>query len=258
MRHLRTENSGPVRTFTLARPEVQNALDERLIGELTEAVSRASEDPTVQVIVLRGDGPSFCVGGGIKILRDIRENDFLECAESGRRTAAMFHALAHCPQPVVVAAQGSVLGGGVGLVCAGDIAIGHQNSVVSLHAVRLGLINAVIGPFLERRMGRSEALHLCLTGRELSAEEALSRGIFHYLTDDLEQKVREVVGQLLLGSPQAQAATKRYFLQLPRVAEQDLPEWTARESAICSATDDGQEGLRAYLENRPPSWRKSL
>jgi methylglutaconyl-CoA hydratase len=258
MRHLRTADSGPVRTLTIARPAVHNALDERLIGELTEAVSQAGDDPSVRVIVLRGDGPSFCSGGGLQIFRDIKQHTFLECVEAGRRSAAMYHAIAHCPQPVVVAAQGAVLGGGVGLVCAGDIAIGHEDAVVRLNAVRMGLVHAIIAPYLERRVGRSEALHLCLTGHDMNAQEALRRGIFHYLTDDLDSKVDEVVEHLLLGSPEAQAATKRYFWQLPRVIEQDIPEWSAREFALWTGGDEGQEGLRAYLDNRSPNWQVQL
>ena len=254
MRHLRIANRGPVRTLTLARPEVHNALDERMIGELTEAVSQAGHDPSVRVIVLRGDGTSFCAGADINAIRDVCEGDFLENAESGRRLAAMYHSLTHCPQPVVVAAHGSVLGGGAGLVCAADIAIGHTSCTVAFAAVRLGVVSAVIAPFVERRLGRSEALHLCLTGRRMTAQDAYQRGIFHYLADDLDEQLNEVVADLLLGSPQAHAATKRIFDQLPRVAEQDLMEWTARETAITRQTDDGREGLRAFLENRRPSW----
>jgi methylglutaconyl-CoA hydratase len=254
MRYLRIANAGSVRTLTLARPEAHNALDDRLIGELTEAASEAGADPSVRVVVLRGEGPSFCIGADVKFLQETSECEFLASEEAGRRVAAMFHAIAHCPQPVVVAAHGSVLGGGAALVCAGDIAIGHRDSTVAFAAVRLGIVAAVTAPFVERRVGPSEALHLCLTGRRISGEEAHRRGIFHYLTDDLDAQLREVVAELLLGAPQAHATTKRIFQQLPRVAEQDLLDWTARENAIARRTDEGLEGLRAAAERRAPGW----
>lgn len=254
MRHLRLGDFGSVRTLTLARPQVHNALNERLIGELTEAISQAGSDPSVRVIVLRGDGPSFCAGADYKVLEDVREYDFLENAEFGRRLAAMYHAITACPQPVVAAAQGSVLGGGAGLVCACDIAIGHPNATVAFSAVRLGIVGAVTAPFVERRLGRSEALHLCLTGRRMAAEEAYRRGFFHYLGEDLDALVKEVTADLLLGSPMAHAATKRVFHQLPRVAEQDLMEWSARECAMGGRSDDFQEGVMALLEKRQPNW----
>jgi methylglutaconyl-CoA hydratase len=255
MRHLRQSNSGPVRTLNLARPELENALDERLIGELTEAVSQAAHDPTVRVIVLRGDGASFCAGGDRNMIREIVESRFVDSADSIRRLATMYHSLAHCPQPVVAVAQGTVSGAGAGLVCACDIAIGHRDATVCFNAVRLGTVAATAAPFVERRMGCSEALHLALTARTMDGQEAYRRGFFHYLTDDLDSTLQEVLSSLLLGSPQAQAAAKRVYHQLPRIAEQDLIEWGARETALTCRTDEGIEGLKALLEGRPPEWQ---
>lgn len=254
MTHITLVQDGPVQTLTLNRPEVHNALNDEVMVELTRAFRAAGEDPNTRVVLLKGEGRSFCAGADIGYMRSQGGKTFLENVDSGREMAALFHAMADCPRPIVAVVQGAALGGGAGIVCASDIAIGHPRAKIGFSEVRLGIVAAVIAPFVELRLGRSEARHLCLTGRRIQGEEALQRGLFHFLSEDLEGTTRQVVDDLLAGSPQAQAATKRLFQRLPRTADKDLLEWTATETALARGSEDGQEGLAAFLEKRKPSW----
>ena len=187
----------------LARPEVRNAFDDVLIAELTDAFAGLSEDPATRVVVLSGDGPSFCAGADVSWMRKAGEYSIEENEADARRMAWMLRTIDSCAKPVVVAAHGHAIGGGVGLVAAGDIAIAAEGTVFSLAEVKLGILPSVISPYVLRAIGPRNARDLFLTGDRFDAREALRIGLVHQVVAaaDLEAACRRKVDSLLTSGP---------------------------------------------------------
>jgi methylglutaconyl-CoA hydratase len=244
--NLRTERDGDVLRITLARPDRRNAFDAALIAELAEAfvgVGRA------RAVVLAGDGPSFSAGADVDWMRSSVDLSYQENVADANALRAMLQAIDSCPAPVVARVQGHALGGGAGLVAAADIAIAAPDTVFAFSEVKLGIIPAVISPFALARIGPGSARRYFVTGERFDAETALRIGLVHEVAEDLDAVIDRVVGELLSAGPQAARWAKRLVREQP-----DGPE-TARWIAERRASDEGQEGLRAFLEKRPPSWR---
>jgi methylglutaconyl-CoA hydratase len=243
--NLRVERDGELLRITLARPDRHNAFDADLIGELAEAfvgVGRA------RVVVLAGEGKSLSAGADVDWMRasvDLSQDENVADANALRR---MLEAIDGCPAPVVARVQGFALGGGAGLVAAADIAIAAPDAVFAFSEVKLGIIPAVISPFALAKIGTSAARRYFLTGERFDAETALRIGLVHEIAGDLDAAIDRVVAELLSAGPHAVRWAKRLIRERP-----DGPE-TARWIAERRASDEGQEGLRAFLEKRPPSW----
>jgi len=243
---LRVERDGPVLRITLARPDVRNAFDAALIRELAEAfvdVGRA------RAVVLAGDGRSFSAGADVDWMRSSVDLSFDENLADANALRRMLETIDGCPAPVVARVQGHALGGGAGLVAASDIAIASRDALFAFSEVKLGIIPAVISPFALAKIGAGAARRYFVTGERFDAETALRIGLVHEVVDDLGAAVDRVVGELLSAGPQAARWAKRLVRERP-----DGPE-TARWIAERRASDEGQEGLRAFLEKRPPEWR---
>ena len=246
MTALRLERDGAVLRITLARPETRNAFDASLIAELAEAfvdVGRA------RAVVLAGDGPSFCAGADIDWMRSSAGLSFEENVADANALRRMLEAIDGCPAPVVARVQGHALGGGAGLVAATDIAVAGRDAQFAFSEVKLGIVPAVISPFALAKIGPSAARRYFVTGERFDAETALRIGLVHEVADDLDAAVQRVVGELLSAGPQAARWAKRLVRERP-----DGPE-TARWIAERRTSDEGQEGLRAFLEKRKPRWR---
>lgn len=246
MANLRIERDGPVLRITLARPDRRNAFDAALIGELAEAfvdVGRA------RAVVLAGDGPSFSAGADVDWMRAAAELSYEENVADANALRAMLEAIDGCPAPVVARVQGHALGGGAGLVAAADVAIAGADAVFAFSEVKLGIIPAVISPFALAAVGPRAARRYFLTGERFDAETALRIGLVHEVADDLDAAVDRVVGELLSAGPLAVRWAKRLVRERPDGAE------TARWIAERRTSDEGQEGLRAFLDRRRPEWR---
>jgi len=244
--NLRTERDGDVLSITLARPDRRNAFDAALIAELAEAfvgVGRA------RAVVLAGEGPSFSAGADVDWMRSSVDLSYEENVADANALRAMLEAIDGCPAPVVARVQGHALGGGAGLVAAADIAIAAPDAVFAFSEVKLGIIPAVISPFVLAQIGPGAARRWFVTGERFDAETALRIGLVHEVADDLDAAVERVVVELLSAGPQAARWAKRLVRERP-----DGPE-TARWIAGRRTSEEGQEGLRAFLEKRPPSWR---
>ena len=242
---LRIERDADVLRITLARPETRNAFDAALIAELAEAFVDAG---TARAVVLAGDGPSFCAGADVEWMRssvDLTHDENVADATALRR---LLEAIDTCPAPVIAVVQGHALGGGVGLVACSDIAIAHDRTVFAFSEVKLGIIPAVISPFALRKIGDSAARRYFVTGERFDAATALRIGLVHEVTDDLAATLGRVLDELRTAGPRAARHAKRLVLERP-----DGPD-TARRIAERRTSDEGQEGLRAFLERRPPSW----
>ena len=246
MAALRIERDGAVLHVTLARPERRNAFDAALIAELAEAfvaVGRA------RAVVLAGDGPSFSAGADVDWMRSSVDLSYEANVADANALRAMLEAIDGCTAPVVARVQGHALGGGAGLVAAADIAVASANAVFAFSEVKLGIIPAVISPFVLAKIGPGQARRGFVTGERFDAETALRIGLVHEVATDLDAAVDRVVGELLSAGPLAARWAKRLVRERP-----DSPE-TARWIAERRTSDEGQEGLRAFLERREPNWR---
>jgi methylglutaconyl-CoA hydratase len=242
---LRIERDGHVLRVTISRPERRNAFDASLIAELTEAFSDVGD---ARAVVLAGDGESFCAGADVEWQRASVELSFEENVEDAMRLYRMCETIDRCPAPVVARVQGYALGGGSGLVACSDVAIAAPAAIFGFSEVKLGIIPAVISPFVLPKIG-AHARRYFLTGERFNAEVALRIGLVHELADDLEEAVERVVGEVLTAGPQAVREAKRL------IREQPPGEDTAQIAARLRSGEEGQEGLRAFLERRTPNWR---
>jgi methylglutaconyl-CoA hydratase len=243
---LRIERDGDVLRVTLSRPDRRNAFDAALIAELAEAFADVGD---ARAVVLAGEGQSFCAGADVEWQRSSIDLSYEENLEDYRRLYRMLQAIDRCPAPVVGRIQGYALGGGSGLVCCTDVAVAALDAVFGFSEVRLGIAPAVISPMVFARIGPAAARRYILTGERIDAETALRIGLVHEVVDDLDAAVDRVVADVLAGGPMAVREAKRLVLEPGD--EEDL----LARAAVRRTSEEGQEGLRAFLENRPPAWR---
>ena len=257
--HLRRTDSGAVTTVTLARPDAHNALNAALIEELTRCFEDLAEDERVRVVVLEGEGRSFCAGADIGYMRETAGFSYEKNMEDSRRLAEMFWVLDECPKPVVAKARGAAIGGGAGLVAVADVAVAEEGAQFAFSEVRLGIAPATIAPFVVRKVGFSHARSLFLTGERFGARRAREVGLVHEVAPeaDLDATVEEKVEGLLRGGPMAQATVKGLLRRLETTEPMEQPGLTARVISELRTGEEGQEGLDAFLEKREPRWRRA-
>ncbi len=254
MSTLQITMNGPVARVEMNRPEAHNAFNLALIEELTAQIRKLGDDPNVRVIVLAGQGKNFSAGADVDWMKSQAHATWEENRSTGLTMARLFEAIDRCPKPVVARVQGAALGGGSGLVCTVDIAVAARDARFGFTEVRLGIIPAVISPFVIRRLGVSNARARFLTGERFGAEEALRIGMIHVLADDLDAEVDKVVASLLACAPGALARTKELVRHVSELAPDDEAEYTSEQTAAARATDEGKEGLGAFLDKRKPNW----
>ena len=242
---VQVEREGSVLRVTLARPERRNAFDAELIHELAQAFVDVGK---ARAVVLAGEGASFCAGADVDWMRASVGLSFDENVADANAMRQMFEAIDNCPAPVVARVQGHALGGGAGLVAAADIAISARDTAFAFSEVKLGIIPAVISPFALTKIGAGHARRYFVTGERFDAETALRIGLVSEVADDLDAAVDRAVGELLSAGPHAARWAKRLVRERPAGPE------TARWIAERRASDEGQEGLRAFLEKRRASW----
>jgi methylglutaconyl-CoA hydratase len=246
MEALRIERDGPLLRVTIARPERRNAFDAALIGELTAAFADVGD---AQAVVLAGDGQSFCAGADVDWQRAAIDLDYDENVEDALRLFRMLDAIDSCPAPVVARVQGYALGGGSGLVCCADVAVAAPDAIFGFSEVKLGIVPAVISPFVLPRIGTAAARRFFVTGERFDAQTALRIGLVHEVTPELDEAVDRVVGELLTAGPAASRAAKQLIRDRPGGEE------AAHVAARLRTSPEGQEGLRAFLDKRPAAWR---
>ena len=250
---------GTVGRVTLARPEVRNAFDAQLISEITHALNVLADDPALRVLVLAAQGNIFCAGADFHWMSSLKRASLDENVDDARRLFDMFHALYAFPRPTVARVQGSAFGGGAGLLACCDMVVMSDTAQLAFSEVRIGLVPATIAPFVVRRIGEGRARELFLSGAPVSAARALEVGLASRVVpaEQLDAAVEECVKQLLQGGPQAQAATKRLLCDLSVLPLGEAKEITARLIAGQRVSDEGQEGMAAFLEKRRQAWTKS-
>ena len=246
-----------VATVVLSRPDSHNALNAALIEELTRCFEEISDDDGVRVVVLAGEGRSFCAGADIRYMRETAGFSYDENLEDARRLAMMYWTIDECPKPLVARVQGAAMGGGAGLVAVADVVVTDAEAWFAFSEVRLGIAPASISPFVVRKIGPSHARSLFVTGERFDAERAHEIGLVHRVVsrEGLDAAVEQKVAELLQGGPVAQATIKALLRRLETTEPMEAPGLTARVISELRTGEEGQEGLAAFLEKREPGWR---
>lgn len=254
---LTVAHDGPVCRITLNRPTRRNALSRSLVAALHEVFATIEAGGTTRVVVLGGDGPAFCAGADIAEFQEAAEDPSGERAVADAEgIAALLAAMVACPVPIVARVHGAAFGGAVGLVCAADIALAAEGARFALSEARLGLVAAVISPYVLAALGPREATARILRAAPFDAAEALRIGLIHGVAppDGLDAAVDDVVADLLRGAPGALAAIKRLPAMLTGLDPAAARAATTRLLAVRLASAEGREGLAAFLEKRPATW----
>lgn len=252
----RTTDGRGVTTLTLDRPDVRNALNPALIGDLAAAVDEAGGDGRARVVVLTGAGVTFCSGADLNWMRAAAD-DPAEAQRDSQRLHDLLLALDRLPCPVVARVNGAAFGGALGLIACADVVVAARGAVFAFSEARLGLVPAVISPFVLPRIGVARARRWFLTGERFDADAAADAGLVHEVAGqaELDDAVARVVGALLRGAPGSQAAIKDLIRQ---VTAAGTPEkagaLTTDLIARLRTSDEGQEGMAAFLERREPNW----
>lgn len=254
---LETQLSHGVAIIWLNRPDIRNAMSDTLIAELTDAFAAAAEDEDVRAIVLAGHGKAFCAGADLNWMQRAADYTHEQNLADAQRLATLLDTIARCPKPTVARVHGPAYAGGMGLVAACDVAIASTEATFCLSEVKLGLIPATISPYVIRAMGQRAARRWFLSGEVFDAAEAYRIGFVHDLcpAEELDGTVNALLGQFMLGSPQALASCKRLIDDVAgRPVDAALIDDTARRIADARASDDGREGLASFLDKRKPRW----
>ena len=256
MSDVQATREGPVATLTLARPDRRNALDPSLLGSLAGAVEDASRDSGVRVVVVTGAGSVFSAGADLDWMHASRNLSDEGNREDAAAMAAAFETVDRCPKALIARVNGPAIGGGAGLVACADVAVAVEGARFAFAEVRLGLLPAVVSPYVLRAIGPGHARELFTTGRTFDAEEAMTLGLVHRVvgSEALDAAVAEAVDAFLACGPDAVAANKRLVRDATAsLALPDLPD----RIALARASAEGQEGIAAFLEKRPPRWLSS-
>jgi methylglutaconyl-CoA hydratase len=246
-----------VAVIWLAREAVRNAFNEVSIAELTEAFAQYGHDDGVRAVVLAAQGPAFCAGADLDWMRRMAAYTNEENQADAMKLATMLRTIYECPKPVIARVHGDAYAGGVGLVAACDIAVASLDASFCLSETKLGLIPATIGPYVLRALNANHARRYFLTAEKFSAAEAFRIGLVHDITppEELDGKVNEILGALMLTSPSAVAEAKRLVRDLTaKPIDDGLVADTARRIAEIRTSADGREGVRSFLDKRKPQW----
>jgi methylglutaconyl-CoA hydratase len=253
---LRLEREGARARVVLARPEVRNAFNAELIAQLCDAFVTLGADPGVRVVVLQGDGKTFCGGADVNWMRaslELGEDDNVRDAEA---MSDMFRAIDRCTKPVIARVHGAALGGGAGLCAVADAVVADQATVFGFTETKLGIIPAVISPFVLAKIGVSHARRLFLTGERFGAPHAAAIGLVHEVVPaaELDAAVDAIARELESAGPSAVGAAKALISEVRAVSYDQTRALTARAIAKLRTSAEGQEGLRAFLERRGAAW----
>lgn len=256
----RTGTGGCVARVALARPEAHNAFDASLIAELRAAFAALAREPAqaLRVVVLSGDGPSFCAGADIRWMRAAMHLDVEGNEQDAMAMADMLETIDTCPAPLIARVHGSALGGGMGLCAVADVVIAESGTRFGFTETRLGILPAVISPFVIAKIGESNARALFTTAKRFDAVRAQRIGLVHEVVEGeaaLDEAVDSVVDDLLAAGPTAARAAKSIVREVRGLSHGAAKWHTARVIARQRVSDEAQEGFSAFAEKRRPAWR---
>jgi methylglutaconyl-CoA hydratase len=251
--------SNHIATLTLNRPEIHNAFDDVMIAELISALQTIEHDKDIRLMILRGNGKSFSAGADLNWMQKMIHFNYDENLQDAKKLAQLMNILYHLHKPTIAVVHGSAFGGGVGLISCCDIIIAADKANFCLSETRLGIIPAVISPYVLNAIGERAARRYYLTAERFDAHEAYRLGLAHIVcsSDELEKQVENIASQLLQNSPAALVAAKQLIAATTRGnIDNAMMDDTAHRIAVMRTSLEGQEGLRAFLEKRAPKWQK--
>jgi len=251
---------GEVLHIYFNRPQVHSAFNATMIAELDEALARANQDKSLRVIVLSGQGKSFCAGADLNWMKEIIHYSFQQNLEESLQLAEVLYKLYDLPKPTVAMVNGTAIGGGTGFISACDIAVASEGAKFGLSEVKIGLVPAAISPYVIRRIGEAKAREYFLTGKRISAVKAREIGLINEVVpkDNLREKVNEIIKLLLSSGPEALASCKLLIQKVPQMSFEEAKNFTAQMIAQLRVSPEGQEGMSAFLEKRKPRWVKKV
>lgn len=254
------EKQGSVLTLWFNRPAAKNSLSGDMIDEVHAVLDAAAQDKSLRTLIVRGKGGIFCAGADIKGFKSDAhggEPDEAEVARGNRHFGNLMIKLNEQPQTVVMLVEGAAIGGGLGLCCVGDVTIVTRETKFRLSETSLGIPPAQIAPFVTERVGLTQARRLMLTGARFTGEDAVRYGIGHILAEDaadMEARCAEVLAQIAQCAPGANAVTKSIVFEAMRRPRAEALDFAARGFAACMLSDEGREGVAAFVEKRKPYW----
>ena len=243
--------------FVMDRPEVHNAFDEKLIDEMTQALLECEENPEVKVLVLTGAGKNFSAGGDINYMREIGQKNFEENKKDALALAELMHTLNEFPKPTIARVNGAAFGGGVGLVCACDMAFGTPSTKICLSEVKIGMVPATIGPYVIKAIGPRNAHRLMLTAEIMQGQKAVNCGFLADVFDqeNFDKSVNKIAEKISNNGPEALQITKAILHNLThQPLNEGVIDYTAEVIAQVRSSEEGKEGLSAFLEKRKPKF----
>ncbi|MCI2962103.1 enoyl-CoA hydratase-related protein [Shewanella sp. N2AIL] len=259
LQHVTYALNNGVAELILDRAEVHNAFDEVMICEMISVLSYFAEHKQCQVLVLKANGKNFSAGADLNWMRKQAKMDFEQNLNDAKALAKLMQDLDTFPKPTIALVQGAAFGGALGLICASDIAIATTRASFCLSEVKLGLIPAVISPYVARAMGNRASRRYMLTAERFSAETALKLNVIHEISDDLDAAAKPIIDALLVNSPQGMAWVKTLLSHLEDgVIDQNTIDYTSERIARIRVSTEGQEGLNAFFEKRLPNWQQAL
>lgn len=247
---------GPVLYIRLNRPDVRNAFNGTVVEELSAAFAAADTDTAVRVVVLSGNGKSFSAGADLSWMQEQAGLPEADNQRSAERMARLFLAIARCKKPVIARIHGHALGGGTGLAAAVDIALCAEDTQFGLTETKLGIVPAVIGPFVMQKIGAGRARTLFLTGERFDGREAQRIGLVHRAVPaaELDAAVTKTVDELLSSGPAAVASAKQLIAAVSGLSLEDAIPVTSKWIAALRSTPEAKEGFAAFLGKRKPGW----
>lgn len=254
--HLSIRREGVIARVVFERPEVRNAFNAAFVAELQAAFEELRSEREVRVVILEGSGAAFSAGGDIKWLRESAELSDAENRAETAKLATLLHTIDTTPKVVIAQVHGPAMGLGTGLVAVSDVAVAADDALFGFPETKIGLTPSVISPFVMAKIGYSHARALFITGERFSAERAKAIGLVHEVVPaaELPQKVAAVVGHIFTGGPLAIGAAKTMLAAIREAPYEQAQQIAADLLAQQRVTDEAQEGLRAFLERRKPSW----
>lgn len=240
----------------LNRPEVHNAFNDTMIRELIEVFDEIKRQDDIRVVILTARGKSFCAGADLNWMREVKEYNYEDNLQESLTLSEMFYKIYSLPKPTIALVNGAAIGGGTGLVAVCDIAVAASGAKFSFSEVKLGLIPACISPYVVKKCGEGKCREFFLTGERLTAEKACEVGLVNFTAppEEINKVIEDLVKQLISSGPAAIAMCKELLSRVPELSLEEAGKYTAEVIAKLRMSDEGQEGMNAFLEKRKPEW----
>lgn len=257
---IRLECADGVGWMIMDRPDVHNAFNADMVADMLAAANLIREMPDeIRVLVLTGEGRSFCAGADIRWLQEIKEQTYEENIREALDMSDLMYALYSLPIPTIALVNGSVMGCGVGFVCACDLAVTSENARFAVNDARVGVSPAAAMPYIVRKLGESNSRELCLTAESIDADRALAIGLVHRIVEQikLEEAIMELCGKFMQCGPESLATTKKMLEQIPFMSFTEARVHTAEIIGRQRMSEEGQEGMESFIEKRKAAWTQS-